>query len=69
MMLSMGNLITILLTLILLVCNVAYCGRRIVVDLRASKRDRAVHGLLALCGALLALVFMSWATFTSLGRF
>lgn len=69
MMVSMGNLITILLALILLVCNLAYCGQRIVVDMRASKRDDVVYGLLALCGALLALVLMSWATFTSLGRF
>ncbi|WP_159755837.1 hypothetical protein [Sphingomonas sp. 8AM] len=58
----------ILLTLVLLVCNLAHCGRRIVVDARNSQREQAAFGLLAFCGAFLALILMSWATFTSLSQ-
>ena len=65
----MGNLIAILLTLALLVCNLIYCGKRIVADLRHSRSAEVTWGSLAFCGALMAMVLMVWATAASLAHF
>ncbi len=50
----MGILMVILLTLALLVCNLIYCGQRIMADLRQSRRTNVTLGSFAFCGALMA---------------
>ena len=64
----MGILIIILLSLALLVCNMIYCGQRIMADLRHSRRAEVTWGSLAFCGALMAVLSMVWATAASLAH-
>ncbi|KPL67744.1 hypothetical protein SZ64_06195 [Erythrobacter sp. SG61-1L] len=58
----------ILLTATLLVCNLIYCGQHIIADLHRSRRAQMVWGLLALAGAIAALVAMAWGTLASLAH-
>lgn len=64
----MGFLMVILMTLALLVCNLIYCGQRLMADLRQSRRANVTLGSFAFCGALMATVSMVWVTLASLSR-
>ncbi|MBJ6122236.1 hypothetical protein [Sphingomonas mollis] len=65
----MSILTAVLLALALLVCNLIYCGRRIMTDLRHSRRVDVTWGSLAFCGAFMAMLSMAWATAASLAHF
>jgi hypothetical protein len=62
-------LILILLSLVLLACNVIYCGQRTLTDWKQARNTQATWGLLALSGALIALVAMVWALLASLAHY
>ena len=64
----MGILMVILLTLALLVCNLIYCGQRIMADFRQSPRANVTLGSFAFCGAVMSTVSMVWATLASLAH-
>lgn len=65
---TVGILNIILPTLALLVCNLIYCGQRIMADLRHSRRADVTWGSLAFYGALMAVVSIVWATASGLTR-
>lgn len=62
-------LILILLSVTLLVCNLIYCGQRIVADARQSRLAQMSWGLLALSGSIIALAAMVGATLASLAHY
>lgn len=62
-------LLLILLSLALLVCNVIYCGQRIMIDWKHSRNAQGTLGLLALSGALVAFGAMVWALLASLAHY
>ncbi|WP_066726528.1 hypothetical protein [Sphingomonas pituitosa] len=64
----MPILIFVSLALVLLVCNMFYCGRSVIVDARRSQRASTTLGVLALSGAMMASVAMVWATLASLAH-
>ncbi len=55
-------------TMGLLVCNLAYCGKRIMADVRHGPSAEIAWGAMALSGSVLALVSMVWATLASLAH-
>ena len=65
----MAMLSFILLTAILLVCNLIYCGQRIAADFNHSRYAQMAWGALALSGSLTALVAIVWAILASLAHF
>ena len=61
--------ILILLSLALLACNVIYCAQRTLTDWKQAQNAQATWGLLALSGALMALLAMVWALLASLAHY
>jgi hypothetical protein len=59
----------ILLLLALIMCNIFYCGQHIIADLRQSQHAQGAWGMLALSGALLALIAIVWALLASLAHY
>ncbi|GAA3702215.1 hypothetical protein GCM10022268_10000 [Sphingomonas cynarae] len=59
----------ILLLLALIVCNIIYCGQRIIADWRRLQHAQGAWGMLALSGALIALVAILWVFLGSLAHY
>ncbi|MBB4047904.1 hypothetical protein [Sphingomonas zeae] len=55
-------------TMGLLVCNLAYCGKRTMADVRHARKAEIAWGAMALSGSVLAMVSMVWATLASLAH-
>lgn len=58
----------LIVTMGLLICNLAYCGKRIMADVRHARSAEITWGIMALSGSVLALVSMVWATLASLAQ-
>lgn len=59
----------ILLSLALLVCNAIFCGQHVVTGWKQSRSAQVTWGLLALSGAVVALVAIVWVLLASLAHY
>jgi hypothetical protein len=59
----------ILLSLAFIVCNIIYCGQHLIADWRRSQHAQSAWGMLALSGALMALLAIIWALLASLAHY